>query len=247
MNFFISKFFGFTYLGLYNRSSSFSEEIFNQFSNITWKVGFPLYSKAKNDNNLINTVYENSLKLLTILVYPLTFLIYFSSSYFVDLLFDKEWILMSILIKLFCLLGLMTVLLIPTGILLQSIGKPKIATKLNLYLNLFTIIIIYPLSSTYGIEGVIYSLILSVLFIYPFHYYELKKLINFNFLFRTISPPLISSVLMLLCMNLLVKFIIISSILKLFAIIFLGGLIYLILIFLFEKYLKLGLLNIIKN
>lgn len=249
MNFFISKFFGFNYLGIYNRSSSFSEEIFNQFSNITWKIGFPLFSKAKNDINLFNTFYKNTLKLLTILVFPLTFLIYFSSTYFVDILFDEEWALMSSLIKLFCVLGLLSVILIPSGILFQSIGKPKISTKLNLYLNLFTIIVLYPFTSTYGIQGVIYSLIFSVLFIYPFHYFELRKFVHFNsvLIYKIIFPPIFSCFIMLFFMYLLSTFILISSIIKLLIILLLGGVLYLLLIFVFERYFKLGLLKLIKN
>ena len=175
LTFFISKFFNLNILGVYSRSSTFSEEIFNQFSNITWKLGFPLYSKTKDDDDLLNKLYFNTVKILSLLIFPFSVYLFLVSDSLVKILFDEQWYQMVPIIKLFSILGFVSSLIIPSGIFFQSIGKPKISTKLSFYSNLIVLILIYPLSKLFNIEGVLYALILSIIFIYPFHYFALKK------------------------------------------------------------------------
>ena len=249
LTFFISKFFNLNMLGIYNRSSTFSEEIFNQFSNITWKLGFPLFSKTKDDINLLNKLYYNSLKILSLMIFPFSVYLFFVSESLVKILFDEEWYLMVPVIKLFSILGFVSALIIPSGILFQSIGKPKISTTLSFYSNLIVLTFIYPLSSLFHIEGVLYALILSIVFVYPFHYYALKKNMFFSFktLFNSILPSITGTFLTSLFFSFSLSYIDNYNPLEIILLSLIAMILYALILYFFEINNMLGLRNMIKS
>ena len=60
INLFLGKFIGIDTLGVYGRSSVFSEELFNQLNNLYWKFNFPyLSSHNTNQNNFFNAFYKS--------------------------------------------------------------------------------------------------------------------------------------------------------------------------------------------
>lgn len=249
LTFFISKFFNLNILGVYNRSSTFSEEIFNQFSNITWKLGFPLFSKTKDDVDLLNKLYYNSLKILSLMIFPLSLYLFLISDSLVKILFDEEWYLMVPIIKLFSILGFVSALIIPSGILFQSIGKPKISTTLSFYSNLIVLILIFPLSSLYQIEGVLYALILSIIFVYPLHYFALKRNMFFSFksVFSSIFPSITGTFFTGLFFSVSLNYIDNYSPIEMIFLSVIAMTLYALILYFFEMNKMLGLKNMIKS
>lgn len=188
VNFFLAKLVGFELLGIYNRSVTFSEELFNQVNNLYWKFGFPYLSKNNLDNNILLNVFikffETTFYITLILFYSL-FLI---SDIFINTFFDVLiWGDMIGMIKLISVYSLIVLLQSPFGILYQSIGLPKLATKVNFLFFITIIIAIYPLFLLYHIEGVLYSLILSSLVTFIYNNFLIYKYINLS-LFKIYYP-----------------------------------------------------------
>tara|TARA_B100000886_G_C20422346_1_gene492224 strand:- start:886 stop:2319 length:1434 start_codon:yes stop_codon:yes gene_type:complete len=249
LTFFISKFFNLNILGIYNRSSTFSEEIFNQFSNITWKLGFPLFSKTKDDIDLLNKLYYNSLKILSLMIFPFSVYLFLVCDSLIKILFDEEWYLMVSIIKLFSILGFVSTLIIPSGILFQSIGKPKISTRLSFYSNLIVLMLIYPLSYFFQIQGVLYALILSIIFVYPFHYFALKKNMFFSFksLFNSILPSITGTFFTSLFFSFSLSYIDNYNPIQVLLLSVISMILYALILYFFEINKMLGLKNMIKS
>ena len=145
INLFLGKFIGIDTLGVYGRSSVFSEELFNQLNNLYWKFNFPyLSSHNTNQNNFFNAFYK-SFKF--IFFFALLFLLSITliSKSFMNNFFDPTiWKNLDLYINLLSIYSFLVIIQSPLGIMYQAIGSPKYGTRINLLSTLLIIISIYP-------------------------------------------------------------------------------------------------------
>ena len=182
INLFLGKFIGIDTLGVYGRSSVFSEELFNQLNNLYWKFNFPyLSSHNTNQNNFFNAFY-NSFKF--IFFFALLFLLSITiiSKSFMNNFFDPTiWKNLDLYINLLSIYSFLVIIQSPLGIMYQAIGSPKYGTRINLLSTLLIIISIYPSYYYFEIFGVLFSLIFSSAISFLYNYYISKKIFKIDF------------------------------------------------------------------
>ena len=182
INLFLGKFIGIDTLGVYGRSSVFSEELFNQLNNLYWKFNFPyLSSHNTNQNNFFNAFYK-SFKF--IFFFALLFLLSITliSKSFMNNFFDPTiWKNLDLYINLLSIYSFLVIIQSPLGIMYQAIGSPKYGTRINLLSTLLIIISIYPSYYYFEIFGVLFSLIFSSAISFLYNYYISKKIFKIDF------------------------------------------------------------------
>lgn len=191
MTMFVGKFLGIPILGFYNRSGAFSTMIFQQVSGIVWKVGYPAYSQLQLYPDRFKQAYLKTLQLLTFIGIPMAGGLFILSKDFVHLFLTDKWLPIVSLMQILCLQAMLGFINTPADIAFQASGRPAVGTKISALGAIVLAILVYPLSSRWGIAGTAFSLFLSVLIPSPIVWYMAIKVIRCTFL-EFFKPVLIS-------------------------------------------------------
>ncbi|MFH1634925.1 MAG: lipopolysaccharide biosynthesis protein, partial [Chloroflexota bacterium] len=103
MTMFVGKFLGIPILGFFNRAGVFSTMIFQQISEIVWKVGYPAYSQLQQHPERFKQAYLKTLRLLTFIGIPMAGGLFVLSYDFVHLFLTDKWLPVVPLMQLLCL------------------------------------------------------------------------------------------------------------------------------------------------
>lgn len=198
MTMFVGKFLGIPVLGFFNRAGVFSTIIFQQISEVVWKVGYPAYSQLQNDQERFKQAYLKTLQLLTFVGVPMAGGLFVLSEDFVHLFLTDKWLPIVPLMQIMCLMAILNFINTPAGIAFQASGNPGIGTKISTLGVLVLAVSIYPLTVRSGVTGVVASLFLSVLITSPIVWFMAIKVVNCKLkeLMKPISISLLSTCLM---------------------------------------------------
>ncbi len=199
LNMFVGRLFGIPILGFYNRANAFSTIIFQQVSEVVWKVGFPAFSQIQLDANRLKNAYLKTLQILTFIAIPMAGGLYVLSEDFVHLFLTDKWISIVPLIQILCLQAVLGFINTPASIIFQASGKPSIVTKISIIGIIILIIIIYPLSLIWGIAGALIAIFISILITSPLAWYLAIKITKCSVLefSKLVLLPIINTVIMM--------------------------------------------------
>ena len=158
---FAGKLLGATMLGFYQIAYRISNMPTTETSNVISRVSFPLYSKLQDNLSKLKDAYLKVLQLVTFISFPMAGLIFILAPEFTRLFLGEEWIPIVPVIKVLALAGLIRSLITTTIPLFRAIGRPKIETRWQMVRLFVLIVLIYPLTITYGILGTSISVLLS--------------------------------------------------------------------------------------
>ena len=247
---FVGKFFGMSILGFYNRAGVFSTMLFREISAIAWKVGYPLYSQLQLDLARFRRAYIKTLQLLTFLSIPMAGGLFALSKDFTHLFLTDKWLPIVPLIQILCIQSIIASVSTSSSILFQSLGRPSINTKISACGLIILAILIYPLSSRWGVVGTVLSLFLSTLLTSPIIWYAAIKIIKCSFLefVKPVLFSLINTAVMVSTIFVIKKYIFLRvNIASFFGLIFVGVIIYLAVACLLDKYLNYGIYSLIRE
>jgi len=178
INIFIGKVFDLLSLGYYNRGFAFSSNIFNQITEITWKIIFPSFCEIKDDLYKVKKLFLISFMGVSILSFPPIFVLIFIASDFINIVLTSSWIPIIPIIQLFSLLSFLQILNTLPNILIDSLGFPKFNTKIAIFELIFIVVTIYPLSFYFGINGLLFCLCCGQIISSPMYYFKTIKLLK---------------------------------------------------------------------
>ena len=247
---FVGKLLGMSILGFYNRAGVFSKTLFQQMVGIIWKVGYPAYSQLQLDLVKFRRAYIDTLQLLTFIGIPMAAGLFVLSRDFTHLFLTDKWLLIVPLIQILCLQAIIGFVNTPAGILFQASGRPSIGTKISLLGVIILVIIVYPVSSRWGVTGVVASLFLSVLLPSPIIWYKAIKIVKCSFS-EFAKPVLFSTVntgLMVIATFVIKKYIFIEvTFMEFFALVFMGMIIYFIFAYFLDRCFNYGIYKLVKE
>lgn len=192
--FFASYFFSEYYLGLYKNTQNM---IFSIFSIITASMGTVLFSTLSriNDEVQYNKVYLGIQKLVSYLLFPMSFGLIFFSRNVTLVLLGERWLEAS---NIFMAGGFMmlfnTLFYTFPAEVYKSKGIPKQLFILQLEYLLFLLPIVY-LSSKMGFWHLVYARSASILIMVALSMLKLKKKVNLSprSIFKNLSRPFFAS------------------------------------------------------
>lgn len=238
---FIARYYNTGILGSYNRGEVFSRKIFDEITRTLWKVGFPAFSMLSRDIPRFRKIFLTTLKMITVLGFPMTIGLFVLSSEITVFVLTEKWISIVPLLQLFSLSAITGFIQTPVGISFQSMGKPAINTKLALINMILLLVLIYPISIKYGVQGIILASIISNLVIFPIGWVNISNSLKIGFKEFVLSflPQLLYSVLMgAIIYQLKASLYRINSLSDLIIYILIGVLIYTIILLVSDRYLK---------
>jgi lipopolysaccharide exporter len=247
---FIGKFHGIFNLGFYNRANVFSTMIFQQLSDVVWKVGYPVYSQLQMEPIKFKKAYLQTLQLLTFIVFPMAAGLFVLSHEFVHLLLTDKWLPIVPLIQILCLQAILTCINTPPAIVFQSSGNPGVGTKITAVSVLLLALLIYPLSNGWGVPGIVTAVFISILITSPIMWHMANKFAKCSFLefLKPIVFALLNSFIMFLSIVLVKHFFCKSIYIFEFMLLMSTGItIYITSAYYLDKLMKLGMYKLVKE
>lgn len=169
----IGKTLGMDVLGGYNLVKQFCFKPAMVINPVLTRIAFPYMSKIQHSENLSPT-YQNMLRLLSSVNFPIYVMIVVFAEPIVLLLFGETWSNLIPIMQLMAMWCLVRSLINPVGSLLMAIGRVKLALNWNLALLLVFPVGIY-LGTRFELLGVAVALLVMQSVVLVAHWFFLLK------------------------------------------------------------------------
>ena len=234
---FVGKLLGVAALGFYQMAYKISNMPATEITHVISQVTFPAYSKLQDDIPKLREAYLDVLQLTAFLSFPIAGMIFVLAPDFTMIFLGEKWMPMVLAMQVLAFWGLLRSIGATTGPIFQSVGRPRIATKLQFARLILLVIIIYPLTIKWGILGASLAVVLSILPVEPFTFYLTIKIIKCRVwgFWKLIALPLIAVAIMSTAL-LASKFFIFSStgFFSFFALVVIGVVVYINMAIIFD-------------
>jgi O-antigen/teichoic acid export membrane protein len=202
---FVGKLLGVTALGFYQLAYRISNMPATEITHIISRVTFPVYSKLQDDIPKLREAYLKVLQFTAFLSFPIAGLIFVLAPDFTKIFLGEKWMPMVPAMQVLVFWGLIRSIGATTGPIIYAAGKPKILTRYQLFQLITLIILIYPLTVSWGILGTSLTVLLASISANALAFYAAIKITNcgiYNFI-RTVSFSLTSSLVAIVAVFLL--------------------------------------------
>lgn len=193
---FIGRVIGSASLGLYNRAYMLMLLPMANITSVISTVLFPSWSKLQDDVPQIKRVLIKILGTIAFITFPIMTLLSFLSKPTILFIFGEQWIKMSTVLSILCMIGMLQSVGALVGLIYKVFDKNKLLFKINFIIS--TIMILVIIGSVYLFKSIEVTAfcyaITSFVAGFPSFYYA-GKIINASFteLVQPLIRPLIIS------------------------------------------------------
>jgi len=248
---FVGKFLGVTALGFYRIAYRFSNLPATHITHVISRVTFPMYSKLQDDIPKLREAYLKVLQITAFLAFPLAGLIFILAPDFTRIFLGEKWLPMVPAMQVLVIGGAIRSIGATIGPAFQGIGRPDILTKSMFVQLLILMIDIYPLTFKLGITGTSIAVVIPGLMVNVFLFYKINMMVknNFKVSLVKIGYPFGATLCMILGILGVKKllnntiYIMINFALEIIT----GVIVFLVIIWLLEKFLGFKIVPIIKD
>ena len=161
-NAFVGKVLGATALGLYQMAFSLSNLATTEVTNVISQVTFPAYSRLKDSVTSLGRAFVLTLEATVAVSLPLAVGTVMLAPDFVRLFLGKTWMPMVPALQILAVSGLIRSVAATGGPLFRAVGRPKVDFWLNVARVGAMAILIYPLTTRYGLEGTAIAVVFAL-------------------------------------------------------------------------------------
>jgi len=216
-------------LGFYQYAYRFSNAPATEFTQVISRVMFPAFSKMQDDTPRLRSVYLTTLRMTAFASVPACFGIAAVAPSFVRAFLGPDWTGMILAMQILAIYGLLRAIGKTFGPIWKAIGRPDYITKLTAFRILLIAVLIYPMSSRFGITGTAVTITGIYLFpMMPIDLYIIKHSIEATYreLLQELVYPLIAGTVMFGIVWMLHLSLEIAPIFEFVILVFAGGLLY---------------------
>jgi len=235
---FVGKLLGVTALGFYQMAYRISNIPATEITHVISQVTFPAYSKLQDNISKLREAYLKVLQVTAFLSFPIAGLIFVLAPDFTRIFLGEKWMPMVPAMQVLCIFGATRSMGATMGPILYSVGKPKIQVKLSAIQLIAMVMIIYPLTIQLNILGASLAVVIPNILALILIIKEVKNVIEFKYkdFLRLIMIPTTGVCLMLFVIFLSQKFLLSgNNVLSFSLLVLLGGIIYLGLIYTWDR------------
>jgi len=246
---FVGKLLGVTLLGFYQMAYRISNAPATEITHVISQVTFPAYSKLQENIPKLREAYLKVLQVTAFLSFPIAGLIFVLAPDFTEIFLGEKWMPMVPAMQVLAIWGILRAVG-TVGPVAQAVGKPRIATNIQLVQLIVLATLIYPLSVRWGILGTSLAVVFGSLVARLISSYMVIKITECRIksFCRLIAFPLTGTIIMVLPIFFLKMHSVISiGILEFLMYIGLGILIYLGITYLFDRFLNYKMELIIRD
>lgn len=150
----VGKVLGIITLGVYYIAIKFGRILGQQISGTVNAVLFPTMARIKDSMEHLKVAYVQSLRMIAIIVAPLSLGLSSLSLPFASVVLGPRWAVASVPIAVISFQGLLFALITPAANVLISVGKPRYMAIEASSVATAMVIAIYPVTTLFGINGV---------------------------------------------------------------------------------------------
>jgi O-antigen/teichoic acid export membrane protein len=166
-NTFVGKMLGIASLGFYQIAYRLANMPTEQITNVLSPIIFPAYSKLQDNLPRLRQAYLNSLQLIAFIAIPMAAGIFILAPEFTKIFLGEKWMPVVQPMRVLCIAGAIRAIAATSGPIFLALGRPDINTRLAFAQLISIAILIYPLTSMWGIIGTALSIsITGCLFIF---------------------------------------------------------------------------------
>jgi len=190
----VGKVLGIITLGVYYIAIRFGRTLGSQISGTINVVLFPTMSRIKDSVEHIKIGYVQSLRMIAIVVAPLSLGLSALSLPFVSVVLGPHWVAASVPIAIVSFQGLLIALIAPAANVLISLGKPRYMAIEASVVAASVVVAIYPVATHFGINGVCVLMVFLWLGSLVYYLAVLSRILKERFaeIARPMATPLLS-------------------------------------------------------
>ena len=165
-------------LGLYTVAYQLMIRPFSVLNPIFTRVALPLFSSIKNDDPRLISGYLQTLRVITLLSFPVYVGISIAAPGIIMLVMGERWAASAPVLSLLSVLGMFFSIGNPIGTLILAKGKPQWAFYINLA-SLLVYGLAFAIGAQFGVMGVAWAFLLaSVVVLYPLEFFLRYQLVG---------------------------------------------------------------------
>jgi len=224
----IGKVLGMKSLGFYVLAYTLANLPATEITHVVSGVMFPAYSQVQNDLERLRRLYLKTLKGVATFSIPAATGLAFLAPEILRFVYGEKWLPAAMPLRILCIFGALRSLGATTGPVFNAIGKPKIGFFLNLSKLILIVLLIYPLTSHYGIVGTAYAIVIPAIILEFFLWNILKKILSVRVIYfaKQVIIPIISSIGMSIFLYYLDYYGVISNLIELLITCFIALIVY---------------------
>lgn len=162
---FVGWLLGAASLGLYQYAYRLSNAPATEFTQIISRVMFPAFSQVQDETERLRSMFITTLRMTALVSFPASVGIAAVTPSFVRAFLGSEWTGMILAMQILAVYGMLRAIAKTFGPVWKAIGRPDYVTKLSTVRLILIVILIYPLTSAYGIAGT--ALTVTGVYIFP--------------------------------------------------------------------------------
>ncbi|WP_239638742.1 MULTISPECIES: lipopolysaccharide biosynthesis protein [unclassified Haloferax] len=192
---FVGWFFTATSLGFYQMAYRFSNAPATEVTHVISRVAFPALSKVQNDVSRLREGYYRSVKVSTVVAFPMAAGIAVVAPQFVHTILGSQWTSMVPLMQILAVWGGFRAFGANIGPVFKSVGKPNVEFWIQLIKVAVIGLLIYPTAEMFGVIGVALVIVGSSFITHPIAIYLVLSIIegDLSELLQLTFYPLIGS------------------------------------------------------
>jgi len=247
---FVGWYLGAAALGLYRMAYRISNMPATEYSALIASVMYPAYSKLQDNLHRLKEAYLKVLQLTAFLAIPIAGMIFILAPDFTGIFLGEKWMYMIPAMQVLALYGLLRAIGATTGVVFLAVGKPKIRTKIQTGQLILLAILIYPLTKYWGILGTsiavtAYALVFNIVAVY-----KVLRIVNSEYKrpFKVTMLPLIGTLATVFLIFVMRNYVFVEiGLIHFLILVVLGVFTYMLLTYLFDKFLGYGSRKLVKE
>ena len=148
-------------LGFYQLAFTISQVVTSELTSVINQVAFPVYSKLQDAGERLRKAYLRTFQLVTLVSIPMTLGLWFIGKEMVEVVLGPKWLPMLPAFNVLLVWGLIRSILATTGPLFQGIGRPSIATSIQLGQVVLLAAVIYPFTTAWDVVGAAWATVVA--------------------------------------------------------------------------------------
>ncbi|MBT7553242.1 lipopolysaccharide biosynthesis protein [bacterium] len=177
-DFVVSKIMGAEALGFYQNAYKISNLPTTQGASLIYQVIFPIYSKIQGSMERLRRGVVKSILITFAFSSLFGLCLYLLAPTAILYIFGQKWLPMIPALNILIIFGVTRPLISVTSAFFDSIGKPKISTTQALIKLSILALLVWPMTSNYGITGTAWSVVIAQLAVFPWFGFQLVKALN---------------------------------------------------------------------
>lgn len=150
-------------LGLYQMAYTMSQLTTTEITTVVNQVAFPAYASVQDQPARLARAYSNTLQAISVAAWPMAAGLYFLGPVAIETFLGADWLPMVPAFNVLLVWGLIRSVAATTGPLLRGAGRPSILTRVQAVHLLLLAILIYPMTSTWGIVGAAWATVVAAI------------------------------------------------------------------------------------